>query len=103
MHRAMALSTIIMNAAGVCVAVLFAVAAHTMPEMAAHSGPIYVGVLVLATFASERIGKHILRDDPDNSPPCCETAVKVSRVLLVVAWIAMILLLLDVGFQGAWS
>ena len=68
MHRAMALSTIVMNAAGVCVAVLFAFAAHAMPEMASTSGPIYAGVLVLATFASERIRKHILHDDSENSP-----------------------------------
>ena len=97
MHRLMSLATIIMNAAGVCVAVLFAMAAVGMPEFAASSGAIYAGVLVLATFASERIRKHVMHDDRENSPDCCGGAMKVSRVLLAGAWLAMIGLLTWVG------
>ena len=99
MHRVMALSTVLMNASGVCVAVLFAIAAHSMPEMATRSGPIYVGVLMLATFASERIRAHVLRDGPTDSAVACRDAVRISRALLALAWLAMIVLLIDLGVR----
>jgi len=97
MHRAMSLSTIVMNAAGVTVAVLFVIAAHDMPEFAIRSGAIYAGVLLLATFASERIRAHILHHDAENSPACCASAVRVSRILLGSAWIVMVVLLVDLA------
>ncbi len=97
MHRAMSISTVAMNAAGVTVAVLFVIAAHDMPEFAVRSGAIYVGVLLLATFASERIRAHVLHHDADNSPDCCAPAVRVSRILLGAAWIVMIVLLVDLA------
>jgi hypothetical protein len=97
MHRLMSLSTIMMNAAGVVVAVLFAMAAAAMPDFAARSGAIYVAVLILATFASERIRQHVIHDDRSNSPDCCEGAMKVSRVLLICAWVGMVGMLTYLG------
>jgi sugar/nucleoside kinase (ribokinase family) len=100
MHRIMSLSTILMNAAGVSIAVLFAMAAGSMPHFATRSGSIYAGVLLLATFASERVRRHVIVDDPDHSPPCCATAMRVSRLLLATAWVTMIGLLAWVGVSG---
>jgi hypothetical protein len=97
MHRAMAFSTIIMNGIGVCVVVLFAFAVRGMPDFAARAGATYAGVLFLASFASERIRHHLLVDDPENSAACCETAMKVSRILMGAAWVAMIALLVYVA------
>ncbi len=97
MHRVMSLSTIVMNSAGVCAVLLLALMVRDMPEMAARSGPIFAGVLVAATFTSERIRHHVVVADHDNSPACCEGAMKLSRVLLAVAWLVAIGLLGYVG------
>jgi hypothetical protein len=99
MHRVMALSTILMNAGAVGLAILFAIAAHDIPEVAGRAAPIYAGVLLLASFASERIRAHVLVHDPENSPECCTSAMTVSRALLAVAWVAMIVLLFEVGLR----
>lgn len=98
-HRVMSLSTIVMNSAGVCAVLLLALMVRDVPEMAARSGSIFAGVLVLATFTSERIRHHVVVADRDNSPPCCEGAMKLSRVLLGVAWLVAIGLLGYVGID----
>ncbi|MGI5818173.1 MAG: hypothetical protein ACOX9R_08755 [Armatimonadota bacterium] len=101
MHRVMSLATVVMNAAGVCVVTMFGVALGMAPAMAARSGSVYAGVLLLATFASERIRTHVLVDDTDHSPPCCTRAMTVSRGLLVLAWVVAIALLGYVGIRQA--
>jgi hypothetical protein len=99
-HRMMSLATIVMNSAGVCVVALLALMVRDMPELAARSGPIYAGVLVLATLASERIRHHVVVEDRDSSPPCCEGAMKLSRLLLVLAWMVAIGLLVLAGISS---
>lgn len=89
MHRVMAVSTVVMNAAGVCVAILFAIAARDMPEFALNSGAVYAGVLLVASFASERIRAHVLHADAENSPSSCVSTARISRALLLTAWVAM--------------
>lgn len=96
-HRMMSLATIVMNTAGVCVVVLLAIAVRNMPDVALRSGPIYAGVLALATLASERIRHHVIVADRENSPECCAGAMKLSRGLLAVAWVVAIGLLIYLG------
>lgn len=93
MHSVMAILTLVMGAAGIAVVILFGIAAHEIPEIAMRSGAVYFVVLALATFANERIRRHLVVEDPDSSPPCCAPAARIGRVLIVLAWISMAVLL----------